>query len=59
MKNKKNKRPTSKIGLPPETLVYVGEETTDRVDVKIVDYNFEFRNGYRNHNVMAGVGVAF
>ena len=24
-----------------------------------VDYNFEFRSGYQNHNVMAGVGVSF
>ncbi|MCD7896117.1 MAG: autotransporter domain-containing protein [Planctomycetaceae bacterium] len=24
-----------------------------------VDYNFEFRSGYKNHNVMAGFGVSF
>jgi len=24
-----------------------------------VDYNFEFRSGYKNHNVMAGMGLSF
>ncbi len=29
-----------------------------RIDA-FVDYNFEFRSGYKNHNVMAGIGVGF
>ena len=24
-----------------------------------IDYNFEFRSGYKNHNIMAGLGVSF
>ena len=30
----------------------------ERVDA-FVDYNFEFRSGYKNHNVMAGLGLSF
>ena len=29
-----------------------------RVDA-FLEYNFEFRNKYQNHNIMAGVGISF
>ena len=39
MKNKKKKFITRKVGLLPETLVYIGDETSDKVEINCIDYN--------------------
>jgi magnesium transporter len=50
--SKKAKRRSAKAGLPPGTLVYIGERKTDRVRLTLIQY----RDGFFNQQELKSVG---